>query len=144
MGSSLARICVTSSAVRIVSVVVLTALLSGWDTCNAFVSFSSCPGPPAAAQISSLAPDSIPGDLNSVPLTVTGSDFTPQSQILWNGSTLQTTFIDSHHLQTTITRETIETFGGASGENVRISVRSQASGSGCPHADSETRDLVIE
>jgi hypothetical protein len=81
---------------------VLTLLLSGW-TCSGM--FVSCQGI-SQAQLTSISPGDNPRDVNSAPLTLTGSGFTPQSQIIWNGSTLETTFLDSRHLQTTITRET--------------------------------------
>ena len=112
----------------------LAALLSGW-TCSGM--FVSCQGV-SQAHITSILPDKIPSDANSVPLTVAGSGFTPQSQIMWNGSTLETTFLDSHHLQTTITRDTFESFGG--GNRVRISV---SQGSGCPIGGNAALDLVI-
>ena len=112
----------------------LAALLSGW-TCSGM--FVSCQGI-SQAQITSILPGKIPSDANSVPLTVAGSGFTPQSQIMWNGSTLETTFLDSHHLQTTITRDTFESFGG--GNRVRISV---SQGSGCPIGGNAALDLVI-
>jgi hypothetical protein len=112
----------------------LAALLSGW-TCSGM--FVSCQGV-SQAQITSILPGKIPSDANSVPLTVAGSGFTPQSQIMWNGSTLETRFLDSHHLQTTITRDTFESFGG--GNRVRISV---SQGSGCPIGGNAARDLVI-
>ncbi len=71
-----------------------------------------------------------------------GSGFTPQSLILWNGSTLDTTFLDEHHIQATIIQETFESFGGSAGSSVQISVRSQ--GSGCPiSGNSATLHLVI-
>ena len=114
----------------------LTVLLSGW-TCSGM--FVSCQGV-SQAQITSLSPGTIPSDVNSVPLTIVGNGFTPQSLIMWNGSTLETTFLDSHHLQTTITRETLESFGG--GSSVRISV---SQGLGCPiKGNSAGRDLVID
>ncbi|MGC2517346.1 MAG: hypothetical protein WA383_22715, partial [Terriglobales bacterium] len=73
---------------------------------------------------------------------VEGSAFTPQSQIMWNGSTLETTFLDSHLLQTTITQETFADFGGSAGSRVQISVASQ--GSGCPiSGNSATLVLLI-
>jgi hypothetical protein len=113
----------------------LAALLSGWTCSGTFV---SCQGV-SQAQITSLSPGNIPSDVNSVPLTVAGSGFTPQSQIMWNGSTLGTTFLDSHHLQATITQETFDSFGG--GSSVRISV---SQGSGCPiNGNSAALDLVI-
>lgn len=114
---------------------VLTVLLSGW-TCSGM--FVSCQGV-SQAQITSISPGKIPSDANSVPLTVAGSGFTPQSQIMWNGSTLETTFLDSRHLQATITQETFESFGG--GSSVRISV---SQGLGCPiSGNSAALDLVI-
>jgi len=112
----------------------LAALLSGW-TCSGM--FVSCQGV-SQAHITSIVPGKIPSDANSVPLTVAGSGFTPQSQIMWNGSTLETTFLDSHHLQTTITRDTFESFGG--GNRVRISV---SQGSGCPIGGNAALDLAI-
>jgi hypothetical protein len=113
----------------------LAALLSGW-TCSGM--FVSCQGI-TQAQITSLSPGNIPSDVNSVPLTVAGSGFTPQSQIMWNGSTLETTFLDSRHLQATITQETFDSFGD--GSSVRISV---SQGSGCPiSGNSAALDLVI-
>jgi len=99
--------------------------------------FESCQGV-SQSQIRSLSPGSIPSDTNSVPLIVEGSGFTPHSQIMWNGSTLDTMFIDSHHLQTTITQETFESFGG--GTSAQISVGSP----GCPMSgNSAARDLTI-
>ncbi len=113
----------------------VAALLSGW-TCSG--SFVSCQGV-SQAQITSISPGKIPSDANSVPLTVAGSGFTPQSQIMWNGSTLETTFLDSRHLQATITQETFDSFGG--GSSVRISV---SQGLGCPiRGNSAALDLVI-
>jgi hypothetical protein len=53
---------------------------------------------------------------------------------MWNGNALQTTFMDSHHVQTTVTQQTFDSFGGSVGHNVQISVRSPASFDdlGCP------------
>jgi hypothetical protein len=111
----------------------LTLLLSGW-TCNAFFGFNSCLGVGQQPQIASLSPSSIASDAASVPLTVDGSGFTPRSQIMWNGNALDTTFLNSHQLQTTITQETFDSFGGSAGSSVQISVRPEASVAdmGCP------------
>ena len=59
-------------------IAVLTLLFSGW-TCSGM--FVSCQGV-SQAQITSISPGHIPSDTNSVPLTVAGSGFTPQSQIM--------------------------------------------------------------
>ena len=132
--------------VRIAFIAALTLLLAGWTTCSAMVDFNSCEGSLPQPQISSLSPGAIPGDAASVLLTVNGSAFVPQSQITWNGSALPTTFMDSSHLQTTITQQTFNSFGGSVGSSVQVSVRSQGSVavSGCPNGgNSATLALVI-
>ncbi len=131
MSSSLADLCKHFTLTHVALIAALTLLLSGW-TCSAL--FVSCQGVGSQPQIAALSPDTIPSDAESVPLTVDGSGFTPQSQIMWNGNTLQTTFMDSHHLQTAITRQTFDSFGGSAGSSVQISVRSQGSvdNFGCP------------
>ena len=144
MRSSLVLRCKRFLSIRIALVAVFALLLSGW-TCSGM--FESCQGAMAQPQITSLSPGSVPGDASSVPLTVEGSGFSPQSQILWNGSTLETTFLDSRHLQTTITQETFASFGGVTGSSVRIAVRPVGAGGdgGCPkNADSAALGLVID
>src|ERR1700687_1055665 len=121
--------------VCIAFIAVLTPLLSGWTTCSAMVDFNSCEGSVRQPQIVSVLPGAIPGDVASVLLTVNGSDFVPQSQIMWNGSALPTTFTDSRQLQTTTAQQTFSSFGGSAGSSVQISVRSHGSVavSGCPN-----------
>jgi len=134
-------------AVRIVLLAVLVLMLSGWTTCAVFFSFNSCPGAVPQPQIISLSPDTISVDATSVLLTVKGIGFVPQSQILWNGNALATAFVDSRHLQVTITRQTFALFGGSAGSSVSISVISPASISvvGCPSGGaSATLILVID
>jgi hypothetical protein len=128
--------------VHIGLIAALTPLLSGW-TCRAM--FISCQGVGEQPQITSISPDAIPSDANSVLLTVDGSGFTPQSQIMWNGNALQTTFANSRQLQTTITQQTFDFFGGSAGSNVQISVSSAESISdfGCPIGGSSGRLFLI-
>jgi hypothetical protein len=143
MSSSLAHLCKPFTLIHVALIAALTLLLSGW-TCSAL--FVSCQGVGSQPQIAALSPDTIPSDAESVLLTVNGSGFTPQSQIMWNGNTLQTTFMDSHHLQTAITRQTFDSFGGSAGSSVQISVRRQGSvdNFGCPiGGDSAALVLVI-
>ena len=111
---------------RIVLITLLALLLSGWTTCTAIVGLGGlCPGAMPQPQITSLSPDTIPGDPEAVPLIVIGNGFVPQSQIMWNDTPLPTTFTDSHHLQTTITQQTLNSLAASVGSNVQISVRSQ-------------------
>jgi hypothetical protein len=132
--------------VRIAFTTALTLLLSGWTTCNALFVFNSCQGSVPQPKITSLSPGAIQGDAESVLLVVDGSGFVPQSQIMWDGSALPTTFMDSRHLQTTITQQTLDSFGDSAGSIVQISVRSLASVAdlGCPTGgNSATLVLVI-
>jgi hypothetical protein len=132
-------------SVRIAFISVLTLLLSGWTTCYAIFGFNSCQGSVPQPQITSFSPGTIPSDEESLLLTVNGSGFVPQSQIIWNGSALQTTFMNPRHLQTTITQETLDSFGGSAGSNVQISVRSLGSVAdlGCPIGGNSTTLVLV-
>jgi hypothetical protein len=137
--------CKPIPSVRIAFIATLTLLLSGWTTCNAIFGFNSCQGSVPQPQITSLSPGTIPSDEESLLLTVNGSGFVPQSQIIWNGSALQTTFMNPRHLQTTITQETLDSFGGSAGSNVQISVRSLGSVAdlGCPIGGNSTTLVLV-
>lgn len=121
-------------------VLVLLLLLPAW-TCS--FGFQSCLSDVQQPRINSLSPGNIPADTTSVLLTVNGSDFIPQSEILWNGNRLETKYLDSGHLQSTITQQTFESFGGSAGANVRISVSSRTSFE-CSDLESSTLILVID
>ena len=147
MRSCLIRPCKPFPLVRIALLAALTLLLSGWSTCTAMVDFNSCEGSMPQPQIAALSPGAVAGDSTSVLLIVKGSDFVPQSQIMWNGNAMSTTFMDSSHLQTTITQQTFNSYGGEAGSSVQISVRTLGSGgvSGCPIGrNSGTLELVID
>jgi hypothetical protein len=145
MRSCLVDPCKPIPSVRIAFIATLTLLLSGWTTCNAIFGFNSCQGSVPQPQITSLSPGTIPSDEESLLLTVNGSGFVPQSQIIWNGSALQTTFMNPRHLQTTITQETLDSFGGSAGSNVQISVRSLGSVAdlGCPIGGNSTTLVLV-
>ena len=129
---------------RIGLVLVLIPLLSAW-TCTAIVSLNSCPDALPRPQIGSLLLVTISADSASVLLTVNGNSFVRQSEILWNANPLQTTFVDSHHLQATITQQTFNSFGGSAGNSVLISVMTLGSASvvGCTNGGSSAT-LVLE
>jgi hypothetical protein len=111
---------------RIALILALASLLSAW-TCSAVVNLDNCHGAVPYPQIDVLSPNPISADMLSVVLTVEGRGFVPQSEILWNQNPLPTIFIDSRHLQTTITQETFESYGGSAGKNVWITVTSPGS-----------------
>jgi hypothetical protein len=119
-------------------------MLSGW-TCTAIIGFNSCLGVPATPQITALAPSAVSATADSVLLTVRGSGFVPQSQILWNGSAPPTTFVDSQHLQVTITQQTFTQFGATVGSHVLISVNSPVTATvvGCPIAGSSATLILV-
>jgi hypothetical protein len=130
---------------RIALVSALTLLLSGWTTCTAIVNLGGCSGSMPQPLITSLSPDTLPSDAESIPLIVIGSGFVLQSQIMWNDTPLPTTFTDAHHLQTTITHQTLNSLAGSMGSNVEISVRSQGSVPvvGCPNGGSSATFVLV-
>jgi len=130
------------SWLRVGLVAALTLTSSGW-TCTAIIGFQTCLGVPATPEIIALSPNAISTTADSVLLTVSGNDFISQSQILWNGNALPTIFIDSQHLQATITQQTFIQFGGAFGNNVLISVNTPLTVLGCPIPGSSTTLVLI-
>ena len=143
------RSCLTQPAkfspwLRIGFAAAMTLILSGW-TCTAIIGFNSCLAVPATPQIAVLSPSVISVTAGSVVLTVKGTGFVPQSQILWNGNALPTTFMDSQELQTMITQQTFSQFGGGLGSNVLISVNSPVTATvlGCPISGTSTTVVLI-
>src|SRR6478609_1834398 len=92
-----------------------------------------------------ISPDSIADNMESVPLTVNGDGFVAQSQILWNGRALPTTFTGPRQLQATITQQTLDSFGSSVGHTVQISVTSPGSSSivGCPNGGSSGTLVLV-
>ena len=129
---------------RIAFVLVMPLVLCA-GTCTTFFGFQSCLGIPPAPQITSLSPNAISANAQSVLLVVAGNGFVSQSQILWNGNALPTVFVDSQHLQATITQQTIEQFGGSPGSSVLISVNSAVTSpaAGCPIGGSSATLVLI-
>jgi hypothetical protein len=125
-------------------VLALAALLSAW-TCTAVVNHDNCRGAIPYPQIGALSPNPLSADVVASVLTVEGSGFDPQSEIQWNDNPLPTTFIDSRHLQTTVTQETFDSYGGSAGNNVLITVMSPGttSVSRCPNGGNSS-SLILE
>lgn len=128
---------------RIALVLALVALLSAW-TCTAIVNLNGCPDAFPHPQIGALSPNPISADIVSVVLSVEGTGFVPQSEIQWNKNTLPTTFVDSRHLQATVTQETFDTYGGSAGVNVSITVTSPGTNSvvGCPNGGNSSTTIL--
>lgn len=129
---------------RIALILALAALSSAW-TCTAIVNLNSCQTATPLPTIATVSPNPISASTYSEVLIVEGSNFLPQSQILWNQYPLPTTFIDSGHLKTTITQETFSSYGGSAGKNVLITVASPGNTSvvGCP-AGGNSSTLLVE
>lgn len=145
------RICIDPRkpllSARVVLLAVVTLLLSGWNTCTvmgALDALNVCQTSIPQPQLTSLSPDSIPVGTESTLLSVNGSNFTSQSQILWNEKPLPTTFVNSRQLETTITQQTIARLGGAAGSTVQISVMfSSGVAGGCASGASTTALLLL-
>lgn len=129
---------------RIGLVLGLAALLSAW-TCTAVVNLNGCPDAFPHPQIGALSPNPISADIASLVLSVEGTGFVPQSEIQWNKNPLPTTFIDSRHLQATVTQETFGSFGGSAGNSVMVSVVSPGTNSvvGCPNGGNSST-LILD
>jgi hypothetical protein len=112
--------------IRLACLAIVTMVFCGW-TCSGFVGFDSCFDAIPQPEISSLTPDAVWWGSDPVLLTVNGSYFVSQSQVLWNGSPVLTTYLNSHQLQTTITLETFDSLGGSAGSTVSITVRTPQS-----------------
>jgi len=120
MSPGLVRRYVAFPLVRVIVLAALTLLLAGWTTCSAM--FLSCQTSVPQPQVVLLSPDDLLIDTEPVLVTVQGSDFEPQSEIMGNGNPLQTRFVDSQHLQTAITQQTLVSLGATPGNRVQISV----------------------
>ena len=129
---------------RIGLVLGLAALLSAW-TCTAVVNLNGCADAFPHSQIGALSPNPISADIVSVVLSVEGTGFVSQSEIHWNKNPLPTTFIDSGHLQATVTQQTFDSFGGSAGNSVMISVVSPGTNSvvGCPNGGNSST-LILD
>lgn len=136
MRRCLANSCGPVPWLRVTLVLILTFALSGW-TCSAV----SCFGVTTTPRIASLSPTSLSAAATPIPLVVTGDNFIPESQIMWNGHPLATTFMDSQHLQASITLQTFQQFGGSQGDNVRIAVNSPAAR--CPVSGSSGALVLV-
>jgi len=79
---------------RILFVLVLVSLCSAW-TCTAVVNLDNCRAATPYPQIGALSPNPISADTVSALLTVEGTGFVPQSEILWDKNPLPTAFVDS-------------------------------------------------
>jgi hypothetical protein len=129
---------------RVTALAALTLLLSGWTTCSAF--FLSCQTSVPQPQVVLLSPDDLAVDTEPVVVTVEGGDFEPQSEIMGNGSALQTRFVDPQHLQTSITQQTLSSLGATAGSQLQVSVMTPELSpvAGCPiGANSATLVLAI-
>jgi hypothetical protein len=135
--------CASFPLVRVAVLAALTLLLSGWTTCSAM--FLSCQTSVPEPQVILLSPDDLPVDTEPVLVTVEGSDFEPQSEIMGNGSALQTRFVDPQHLQTSITQQTLVSLGATPGSQVQISVMTPELSPvmGCPVGTNSTTLLLV-
>jgi trimeric autotransporter adhesin len=71
--------------------------------------------------VSSLSPNSVPAESPGLTLTVNGSNFTADSQVLWNGTPLATTFVSATKVTAQISAALLEV-----GQSNGVAVRNQS------------------
>ncbi len=71
--------------------------------------------------LNSITPNSADAGSRSMPIILSGSDFTPNSAVEWNGSVIATTFVDATNLTATVTTAQLVT-GGTVNVQVRNTV----------------------
>ncbi len=81
---------------------------------------------PQQPQIQTLTPSSAVAGAPALTLTVDGYSFDSTSQVLWNGSTRQTTFVSSSQLTAQITQADLATAGSASVQVATANAQSPA------------------
>ena len=74
--------------------------------CNS-LRIGSCVGETPVPKLGSVSPSTINTQTLPVTMTVTGSNFQTWSIVYWNGASLSTNYVDSHHLLVQITPETM-------------------------------------
>jgi outer membrane protein assembly factor BamB len=79
--------------------------------------------PDTAIVLSSLSPGSVPAESNTFTMTVTGSNFTPFSTIIWDGVATTTTYVSPSKLSNQILSQMIVSQGAIS-----VSVQDPANG----------------
>ncbi|MFQ3632499.1 IPT/TIG domain-containing protein, partial [Roseiflexus sp.] len=92
-----------------------------------------------APTISSISPDVIPVGNTDVVLTVTGSNFVPNSVVRWNGAPLTTTFVSATQLQAILPAAQRSSAGDGS-----VTVVNPAPGGGTSNAVTVQVRLVTE
>ncbi len=86
--------------------------------------------------LASVAPAAVVAGGSAFTLTITGSNFSPNSSVLWNGSSRTTTYMSATQLSASITAADIATSGAAA-----VTVSSPAPGGG---ATSATNVIVAD
>jgi hypothetical protein len=97
--------------------------------CNGSSSTQQPPPSNPVPSVTAVSPTSAPAGSAAFTLTVTGSNFTSSSVVLWNGSPRTTTFVSSTSLQAAITAPDIATVG-----TVMVTVLTPAPGGGTSSA----------
>jgi trimeric autotransporter adhesin len=104
-----------------VNITVYTPPPSGGVSNSATLTVSAPPAP----TLNSISPNSAPIGNDDITLTVSGSNFTATSVVLWNGSARPTQYGNSTSLTATISKRDVATFGVS-----QVSVSTPAPGGG--------------
>ncbi len=131
---------------RISALFAATLLVTGFclSACDS-VWVSVCTLSTPVPELNTVSPTTIDTHALPVTMTVTGSDFQTWSQIHWGSTTLPTTYVDSQHLSSVITQDTLASVNINSGTGT-ISVFTEGQGSAvknCANGGSSSTITII-
>lgn len=101
----------------VLGIALITAAVLCLCSCDSFY-ISTCTLSTPVPVLDSVSPKTI--DVRTLPVTITatGSDFQTWSQIHWGSIALPTTYVDSQHLSTIVTPNTLASLNDDSGAGV--------------------------
>ena len=74
-----------------------------------------------APVVTTLSPSSLTAGHSTTTLIITGSNFTPDAQVLWNGAPLPTQFVSANQVTVQLSADLL-----ADGQTVGVAVRNQS------------------
>ena len=115
-GSSSAVFAATTNSVSIVSTATITASLNGFSQSSLLTvkpSLSPPPANPVPLLASPLMPVSHTPGGSGFTMTLNGTGFVPGAQVMWKGTALATTFVNSSQVQAAVPASDVQTNGSA-------------------------------
>jgi len=107
---------------------------------------SECVGAIPVPKLKSVQPTTISSQAPSTTISLSGSGFIPTSRVFLNSWSLASTVVDSHHITTSVSRETLLVVGPSNGVEIWVTNPGQLGGGifGCPDGgSSESVSITI-